>query len=59
MFFAKYDTDGNRLLEEDEVKRMLADLEGQKVELESKLMKLYFCDILHYTVSLSLFPDST
>lgn len=38
MFFAKYDTDGSRLLESDEVRRMLADLEGQKVELESKLI---------------------
>ena len=36
MFFAKYDTDGSRLLEQDEVRKMLADLEGQKVELESK-----------------------
>lgn len=40
MFFAKYDTDGSRLLEQDEVKKMLADLEGQKVELESKLTGL-------------------
>lgn len=49
MFFAKYDTDGNRLLEADEVKRMLADLEGQKVELESKLMmQLCFCHIVFF-----------
>lgn len=38
MFFAKYDTDGNRLLEADEVKRMLADLEGQRTELDSEYM---------------------
>lgn len=38
MFFAKYDTDGNRLLEADEVRRMLADLEGQKSELDSEYM---------------------
>ncbi|KAG7153275.1 Polycystin-2-like [Homarus americanus] len=37
MFFAKYDTDGNRMLEEDEVKRMLADLEGQKVALDKQM----------------------
>lgn len=37
MFFAKYDTDGSRLLEQDEVRRMLADLEGQKVELEKQI----------------------
>ena len=37
MFFARYDVDGNRLLEADEVKRMLADLEGRKNELDSKL----------------------
>ncbi|XP_069958832.1 polycystin-2 isoform X1 [Cherax quadricarinatus] len=36
MFFAKYDTDGDRVLEADEVKRMLADLEGQKLELENE-----------------------
>lgn len=41
MFFAKYDTDGNRTLEQEEVMLMLADLEGQKVELESK-WKLVF-----------------
>ncbi|XP_045137075.1 polycystin-2-like isoform X3 [Portunus trituberculatus] len=35
MFFAKYDTDGSRLLEQDEVRKMLSDLEGQKVELET------------------------
>ena len=40
MFFAKYETDGSRLLEQDEVRRMLSDLEGQKVELESKLILL-------------------
>ncbi|XP_037791785.1 polycystin-2-like [Penaeus monodon] len=39
MFFAKYDTDGNRLLEADEVKRMLADLEGQKTELDKQIKK--------------------
>ncbi|KAG0723242.1 Polycystin-2 [Chionoecetes opilio] len=37
MFFAKYDTDGSRLLEQDEVRKMLADLEGQKVELEKQI----------------------
>ncbi|KAK3861331.1 hypothetical protein Pcinc_044496 [Petrolisthes cinctipes] len=39
MFFAKYDTDGNRMLEQDEVMRMLADLEGQKVELEKQIKR--------------------
>lgn len=34
MFFAKYDTDGTRLLDADEVKRMLTDLEGQQADLE-------------------------
>lgn len=39
MFFAKYDTDGSRLLEADEVKRMLADLEGQKMEMDKQIKK--------------------
>ncbi|XP_064116177.1 polycystin-2-like [Macrobrachium nipponense] len=34
MFFAKYDTDGTRLLDADEVKRMLTDLEGQQTDLD-------------------------
>lgn len=42
MFFAKYDTDGSRLLEADEVKRMLADLEGQRMELDSEFIFLSF-----------------
>ena len=36
MFFAKYDIDGSRTLEVDEVRAMLKDLEGQRRELESK-----------------------
>ena len=36
MFFAKYDLDGSRTLEVDEVKAMLSDLEGQRRALESK-----------------------
>ncbi|XP_071538109.1 polycystin-2-like isoform X1 [Panulirus ornatus] len=39
MFFAKYDTDGSRLLEADEVKRMLADLEGQRMELDKQIKR--------------------
>ena len=34
MFFAKYDIDGNRLLGEEEVKMMLNDIEGSKIEAE-------------------------
>ncbi|XP_068244650.1 polycystin-2-like [Palaemon carinicauda] len=37
MFFAKYDTDGSRLLEADEVKRMLADLEGQQTDIDKAI----------------------
>lgn len=45
MFFAKYDTDGNRTLEQEEVILMLADLEGQKVELESKWKLVSGCEL--------------
>lgn len=55
MFFAKYDLDGNHVLEEDEIKRMLADLEGQKVELESELIKFIFVYCVVHYLSLSLF----
>ncbi|KAF2362187.1 EF-hand domain pair [Trinorchestia longiramus] len=37
MFFAKYDLDGNRTLEVDEVKMMLRDLEGQRMDLEKQI----------------------
>ena len=37
MFFAKYDLDGTRTLEIDEVKMMLKDLEGQRLSIESEL----------------------
>ena len=33
--FAKYDVDGDRILDEDECKRMQEDLEGQKVTIDS------------------------
>ena len=36
MFFAKYDLDGDRTLGVDEVKMMLQDLEGQRMDLESE-----------------------
>lgn len=39
MFFAKYDTDGNRVLEVDEVRQMLSDLEGQKNTLDKSIKK--------------------
>ncbi|CAD5121175.1 DgyrCDS9711 [Dimorphilus gyrociliatus] len=35
--FAKYDLDGDRILDEEEQKRMQADLEGQKQKLNSDL----------------------
>lgn len=35
--FAKYDLDGDRILDEDEQRRMQADLEGQKRKLNSDL----------------------
>lgn len=36
MFFARYDIDGDRLLQPNEIKRMLADLEGKRNETESE-----------------------
>lgn len=36
--FAKYDLDGDRILDEDEQKKMQADLEGQKQKLNKDLM---------------------
>ena len=41
MFFARYDLDGNRLLEKDEIKGMLADLEGQRLEIDSKYFTVF------------------
>ena len=38
MLFAKYDTDGNRLLEADEIKKMLADLEGTRNEIDREFI---------------------
>ena len=35
--FAKYDVDGDRILDEDECKKMQEDLEGQKVNCEYNL----------------------
>ncbi|XP_018023502.1 polycystin-2 [Hyalella azteca] len=39
MFFAKYDLDGNRTLEVDEVKMMLKDLEGQRIDIEKQIRR--------------------
>ncbi|CAG0885259.1 unnamed protein product [Darwinula stevensoni] len=36
MFFAKYDMDGDRTLDEDEKRRMMSDLEGKKMELDQQ-----------------------
>ncbi|KAB7501550.1 Polycystin-2 [Armadillidium nasatum] len=36
MFFARYDIDGNRLLEPEEIKRMLSDLECKRNEIDSQ-----------------------
>lgn len=37
MLFAKYDVNGDRILDERETKYMLADLEGQKVQLDREI----------------------
>ena len=37
MFFARYDCDGDRALGEEEKKRMLADLEGKRVDLDQEI----------------------
>lgn len=39
MWFAKYDIDGNRQLDEHETRQMLADLEGQKLQLDREIEK--------------------
>ncbi|XP_023235603.1 polycystin-2-like [Centruroides sculpturatus] len=39
MWFAKYDIDGNRQLDEQETRQMLADLEGQKLQLDREIEK--------------------
>jgi hypothetical protein len=36
MFFSRYDVDGDRALDENEKRRMLADLEGRKMELDEE-----------------------
>jgi polycystin 2 len=36
MFFSRYDVDGDRALDEKEKRRMLADLEGRKMELDEE-----------------------
>lgn len=60
MFFAKYDIDGNRLLEAEEVKQMLQDLDGKRIELESRNFSgccfLTFLSIYNFT-SVSLFGN--
>ena len=40
--FAKYDIDGDRVLDEDEQRRMQADLDDQKVKLRSLQLKNIF-----------------
>lgn len=40
--FAKYDLDGDRILDEDEQRRMQEDLEGQKVKIRGRKMKYCF-----------------
>lgn len=45
--FAKYDVDGDRVLDEEECKKMQEDLEGQKVLLKNWICKrignFYYC----------------
>ncbi|XP_031573831.1 polycystic kidney disease 2-like 1 protein isoform X2 [Actinia tenebrosa] len=38
--FAKYDLDGDRILDEDEQRRMQEDLEGQKAELNEEIQEM-------------------
>jgi len=37
MLFAKYDTDGNRELDEEELAAMMADLEGKKKAMDKEI----------------------
>lgn len=39
--FARYDLDGDRILDEDEQRRMQEDLEGQKVKISPFFRKLF------------------
>lgn len=39
--FAKYDLDGDRILDEDEQRRMQEDLEGQKVNIHKMKRSIY------------------
>jgi hypothetical protein len=36
MFFSRYDIDGDRALDENEKRRMLADLEGRQMEMDEE-----------------------
>lgn len=44
--FAKYDIDGDRVLDEDEQRRMQADLDDQKVTYRSTFPADFFWSIL-------------
>ena len=39
MCFARYDTDGDRCIGEDEKRAMLADIEGKRIELDREISK--------------------
>lgn len=50
--FAKYDLDGDRALDEDELRKMQADLEGQRVSRSSSVVFISRNLVVILTVSM-------